>query len=495
MKKGLLIIAIGILFAGCNDFLNESMQGKYSSSTFYKTAEHARLAVTACYEPLAFKSIENNIWVFGDVASDDAVKGGNPGDQSEITYIDQFTVATDNGFLINSWEHYFNGIARTNEVIAKVPLIDMDPDLRDRYVGEALFLRAYYYFNLVNIFGSVPLIVSPVETIDDLYPSLASVEDVYTRIEDDLISASQSLPGNVSSADYGRATKGAAFGLLAKVSLYLEKYTEVLRYVDSLDALGIYSLMPLYRQNFMVDFENNAESVFEIQHLAGQDPMQGSALNQWFAPASENGYYFDVPTQDFVDEFETTGNGIVDPRLDYTVGREGVLWINGEDFNPGWSPTGYLQKKHLQPLSEIPKGTKGDGDLNYTYLRYSDILLMKAEALNELERSDEALLPLNEVRKRARESYLYDPDLAGYGSVPTNLLPDVESLSQSVVRDAIRHERRVELGFEFHRFFDLMRYGRITAEAALSGNGFSYETDRYFPVPQGEIDTNPNITY
>jgi len=495
MKKAPFIIAVGILVSGCDNFLNESLQGEYSSSTFYKTAEHAKLAVTACYEPLAFKSIENNIWVFGDVASDDAVKGGNAGDQSEMTYIDQFTVATDNGFLVNCWEHYFNGIARTNEVIEKVPLIDMDTDLRDRYVGEAKFLRAYYYFNLVNIFGTVPLIISPVETTEDLYPSLSTVDDVYTQIEEDLLSATLSLPATVSSADFGRATKGAAFGMLAKVCLYEEKYSEVLQYIDSLDALGLYSLMPLFKQNFMLDFENNSESVFEVQHLSGQDPMVGSALNQWFAPATENGYYFDVPTQDFVDEFEITGNGIVDPRLDYTVGREGQLWLNGESFDPGWSPTGYLQKKNLQPLSEIPKGTKGDGDLNYTYLRYSDLLLMKAEALNELERSDEALLPLNEVRKRARESFLYDSDLDGYGAVPANLLPDLESTSQSVVRDAIRHERRVELGFEFHRFFDLMRYGRISAEAALSGTGFTYESDRYFPVPQGEIDTNPNISY
>jgi len=134
-----------------------------------------------------------------------------------------------------------------------------------------------------------------------------------------------------------------------------------------------------------------------------------------------------------------------------------------------------------------------DGALNYVYMRYADILLIKAEALNELNRTNEALAPLNAVRKRARESYLYDVDLPGAGAVPTDLLPDIANTGQQGVRIAIRHERRVELGFEFHRFFDLMRYGKVVAEAALEGTGFSYDKNRYFLIPQSELDTNPAI--
>jgi len=118
---------------------------------------------------------------------------------------------------------------------------------------------------------------------------------------------------------------------------------------------------------------------------------------------------------------------------------------------------------------------------------------MKAEALNELSRASEALVPLNVVRKRARESYLHDQDLVGFGVVPIGLLPDVLSTDQQTVREAIRHERRVELGFEFHRYFDLMRYGQSVAEAALIGTGFTYTQFRYFPIPQSELDTNPLI--
>jgi starch-binding outer membrane protein, SusD/RagB family len=203
-----------------------------------------------------------------------------------------------------------------------------------------------------------------------------------------------------------------------------------------------------------------------------------------------NGYGFDVPIQNFVDEFESTDEGISDPRLDYTVGREGQLWIDGTPFDPLWSATGFLQKKHEQPKNEEP--VIGDASLNYVYLRYADILLMKAEALNELGQTDNALVALNAVRKRARESYLYDLDLPGAGAIPEGLLPDASG-AQDQVRDAIRHERRVELGFEFHRYFDLMRYGKVVAEDALAETSFNYENNRYFLIPLSELDANPLI--
>ncbi len=496
MKLRSLIILSGLTITlGCSDFLDEDMQGKYSSATFYKTAEHALLATNACYEPLAFTSIENSIWVFGDVASDDAIKGGIPGDQSEISFIENFETTADNGYVEAIWKHYYNGISRCNEVISKVPEIDMDAISQNKYVSEARFLRAYYYFQLVNIFGEIPLKTEPVKTSEDLHISLSTVEIVYEQIETDLLSAKNGLPANISPANLGRASKGAAFGLLAKAYLFQENYSDALAYVDSLESLNIYGLLDAYKQNFMVDFENNIESVFEIQHLTGKVPFQGSSLNQWFAPQQENGYFFNVPRQNFIDEFEVSPEEVVDPRLDYTVGREGHVWINGEPFSPAWSPTGYIQKKHLQPLDEIDKGNKGNGELNYTFMRYSEILLIKAEALNELGRSLEALNPLNAVRKRARESYLFDEDISGFGTIPDGLLPPIEGASQSELEEAIMHERRVELGFEFHRFFDLMRYGKIIAEDALAYINFNYGTDRYFPIPQSERDINININY
>ncbi len=496
MRKIKLKILTGftlLFLLGCNDFLNTELQGVYTNTSFYQTKDHAIFAINASYEIIAFRNINNNLWVFGDVASDDALKGGNPGDQSDIGFIDEFIITSDNGFIESIWKHYYEGIVRANKVIYHVPEIEMDDELKQRIIGEAKYLRAYFYFHLVNIFGEIPLKTEPAFAADDLHVPVSEVAAIYQQIEQDLADASLVLPVSYSS-EKGRATKGAALGLYAKALMFQKKWPQCLDAIIEMEQLG-YTLMPIYRQNFEVTTENNAESVFEIQHVTDQAPFLGSNLNQWFSPIVENGYFFNAPTQNFVDEFEVTLSGIVDPRLDYTVGREGEKWVNGEDFLPEWSPaTGFLQRKHVQPLAEIGKGTKGDGDLNYTFMRYSEVLLIKAEALNELNRGVEALIPLNEVRERARESYLYDDNLPEFGTIPTDLLPEITSTDQSSLRVSIQHERRVELGFEFHRFYDLMRYGPAIAEEALSDTNFDYATHRYFLIPQSEIDTNNSIS-
>lgn len=483
----LLIIAI----SACTDFLNEELQGVYSNATFYKTEAHAMLAIAGVYNTASFVSTDNDLWVFGDVASDDATKGGLAGDQSDIQFIDEFSYSNNNGSLEKIWRRYYEGISRANYLLYYGPGIDMDTDLKNRILGEAKFLRAYFYFNLVNIFGAIPLKLNPPINPEEINKPKSSTADVYAQIEKDLNEAVAVLETTYTGGDVGRATKGAAWGLLAKTFLYQGKWDNTLTAIASVDALGLYSLQSVYKNNFIDSTQNNSESLFEIQHLSNQLPKLGSHLNQYFSPPKDNGYYFNVPLQNFVDEFEKTAADVFDPRLDYTVGRAGQKWVNGEDFDPTWSPTGYLQKKHVQPLKQEP--IIGDASLNYVYLRYADILLLKAEALNELSRSAEALEPLNAVRKRARECYLYDKDLPAFGAVPINLLPDVVSTNQQTLRDAIRHERRVELGFEFHRYFDLMRYGQSVAEAALAGTGFTYEQNRYFLIPQSELDTNPLI--
>jgi hypothetical protein len=279
--------------------------------------------------------------------------------------------------------------------------------------------------------------------------------------------------------------------LLAKAYLYEKKWDKAAAAAKDLINSNQYSLVPVYNNNYNVNLENNRESVWEVQHLSQQVPFTGNQLNQWFAPRVDGGYGFDAPTQSFVDEFETTPGGVPDPRLDYTIGRDGMPWYNGETFSKDWSPTGYLTKKHQQPLSEIPKSIKGDGSLNYVYIRYADVLLWYAEALNESGQPAQALAPLNEVRKRARESYLYDNSLPGFGTVPEGLLPDVTYTSQIDVRRALQHERRVEFGFEFHRYFDVIRYGEEYANKAMSNSPqFNYSIHKTFPIPQSERDRN-----
>ncbi len=492
MKKfNRIIFVFSLILSGaCADFLEEELVGTYSNATFYKTDTHALLAVNGIYNIVSFISTDNALWVFGDVASDDAVKGGQAGDQSDIQFLEEFNYSNNNGYLEKMWQHYYEGISRANYLLYYGKDIEMNPELNARLLGEAKFLRAYFYFNLVNIFGEIPLKTNPPLNEGEINKPKSTVEAIYAQIEQDLSEAVLVLEVSYTGGDIGRATKGAAYGLLAKAHLYQGDWAAALEAIEAVDALGIYELQTLYKNNFIDSTQNNTESLFEIQHLSGQSPKLGSHLNQWMGPLVYNGYGFNVPTQSFVDEFEQTEAGVYDPRLDYTVGREGQLWIDGQPFDPAWSSTGFLQKKHEQPKSEEP--IIGDASLNYVYLRYADILLMKAEALNELDRTAEALIPLNQVRKRARESYLYDLSLTGSGSIPEGLLPDVAG-GQQQVREAIRHERRVELGFEFHRYFDLMRYGLAVAEEALSETNFNYSANRYFQIPLSEIDTNPAI--
>jgi len=493
MKK-ILFIPVAVMLFSCNDFLDEELQGRYTSQTFYQTSDQAVAAVTSAYNSLLFNNTNNSLWVFGDVASDDAVKGSLPGDQIDIQYIDQFNVLSSNSQLLKIWQSYYEGISRANNALYYIPGISMNGELKARLLAESKFLRAYFYFNLTNIFGAIPIKLRPPLSQEDINVPLNSVENVYGQIEKDLKEAIAVLPAEYSSNETGRVTKGAALGMLAKVYLFEKKYDLVISSVISLDSLGLYGLVPLYRQNFEATGQNNQEDVFMIHHIRGSDPSLGNYLNQYFGPRGQDsiynfGYAFDAPVQNLVDEFEVTGEGIPDPRLDYSIGRPGTKWINGENYKPTWSPTTYLNKKHIQPFSEV-SGAFADGYLGYVYLRYADILLMKAEALNELGRTAEALVPLNAVRKRARESYLNDVNLPGYGTVPADLLPDVPLGSQQAVRNAIRHERRVELALEFHRYFDLMRYGKEAAEAALSGTNFNYENNRYVPIPLLETENN-----
>jgi hypothetical protein len=486
-----LLLLLSFSITGCKKYITKDIVGQYPEGDFYKTSAQAVLAINASYQPLAFTTSNNNrLWVFGDVASDDAAKGGNPGDQADIEFIDQFNINSTNGNLAALWSLLYDGITRCNIVLDKVPAIQMDAALQTRILGEAKFLRAWYYFELTNVFGEVPVVLAPLRA-DELQIAQSSVQQIFeTVIEPDLTAAAAALPQLYAGADVGRATSGAAESLLAKAYLFQAKWDKAAVAAGKIVNSNIYDLVPLYTQNFNAAFKNNKESVFEVQHLTGQDPKLGNELNQYFAPQVDGGYYFNAPTQNFVDEFEKTISDVSDPRLDYTVGRDSTPWFNNRLFDKAWSPaTGYLTRKHQQPLSEVPN--KSDGNLNYMAIRFADVLLWYAEALNESGNSTDALAPLNRVRKRARESYLHDASLAGYPNIPAGLLPDITSNSQADIRQAIQHERRVELGFEFHRYFDIIRWGNVYAANAFRDKpDFNYALNKYFPIPQIERDRN-----
>jgi hypothetical protein len=187
------------------------------------------------------------------------------------------------------------------------------------------------------------------------------------------------------------------------------------------------------------------------------------------------------PTQSLVDNFESN-----DPRLDLTIARTGQPYFDSE-FQTSWSTTGYLSKKHVQPISEVPSTTKNDGNLNFEAIRFADVLLIKAEALNELGQSSAALVPLNRIRDRARRNFS--------GTAPAGLLPALTTTDQSALRTAIRRERRSELALEFQRFLDVIRYGQAYAEAAIrpGAPNFNYTTNKFFPIPQTEINVSGGL--
>ncbi|MBI9066765.1 MAG: RagB/SusD family nutrient uptake outer membrane protein [Salinivirgaceae bacterium] len=481
LPSKLLLVFTLVLSSACTDFLTEDLKGEFSTDIFYKNESQAIQAMNGTYQGITFSRFDNAMWVFGDVASEDAVKGGNPGDQSEITYIDEFNTDATNGISTNYWSFAYEAIARANNLIANIAEVPMDEILKSRIVGEAKFIRGYTYFNLVNIFGKVPLKLLPQLTQEAIHVPLSDVAGIYNQIENDLVDAAAVLPVSYSASEIGRVTKGAALAMLGKINMYQGNWHAAIGYFQQMEDLGIYKLLPNYADNFKLANENSSESIFEIQHLTGQNPFTGCALNQWFAPAQEGGYYFNAPTQSLVDAFEKSTTGEVDPRLDASIGRDGQPWLNGDLFSASWSPTGFLTKKHQQPLSEISSSLKGDGDLNYIYLRYADVLLMKAEAFNETNKNDSAIVNINKVRQRALASFS--------GTPPADLLTDVVTSDQNLLRIAIQKERRVELAQEFHHYFDLMRWGKSVAEAAL-GPDFNYETNRYQPIPQAEIDAN-----
>lgn len=486
-----VIAMISILTNSCSDFLQEDLTGIYSSETFFSQPEHAILGINAAYNCLLSTQSGNKPWIFGDVASDDAASG-NAGDFPSVDNIDKFNIFSDNGALFPFWELYYEGITRCNRVLEKVPGIVMNENAKNVILGEAYFLRAYFYFNLTNVFGNIPYI-DKIKAPSELNIPKTDHKTILSYIGQDCEKAVNLLPVSHNTANVGRATKGAAYALWAKSLLFREDWNLAAEKALEVTTMG-YSLMPDYRNNFDLAFENNVESIFEIQQQGETSSPTGNAYGQWFAPRAGGigGYAFNTPTQNFVDEFEKSGE-YVDYRLNLTIVQDQEAW-GDTTFLANWSATGYVNKKYNVEFSTIkqdesngPRQFVSDTDLNFTPIRYAEILLILAEALNESDQTSEAVQYINLVRERARNSH---PDLA---SLPPDLLAPIPlAVSKLDLRDAIRHERRVELGFEFHRYFDIIRYGESYANLVFQDDeNFNYAKHKFFPIPQKELDINP----
>lgn len=481
--KYIPIILLIVAVTSCSeDFLDKSPLDTINTENFYQTEEDAIVAINGAYQPLQWPKLYNmRMWTSDIMAGNSIVGAGGGDDGRETQDMSNFVTATDNPGVLDLFRGPSPGILRSNVILQKVPEMDIDEQVKNQVLGEAHFLRGLYYFILVRYFGDVPLITEPQEPGDDLRLVRTPKAEVYALIISDLTAAMEMLPlkSAYSSNDLGRATKGAATGLLAKVYLTLGDWEQVVSLASQVEAMG-YSLNLNYADNFDVNNENSVESLFEVQYVgdAGEDfwgnENQASWLSTFQGPRNSGmvagGWGWNQPTQEFVDSYEAG-----DLRKDATIFYEGCPDFDGMEYDPAYSSTGYNVRKFLVTKAVSP--TYDNSPKNFPVLRFADVLLMKAEALNNLGRTDEAESPLNRVRTRAG-------------------LVAVSDLSQAEMKEVILHERRMELAFEGQRWFDLIRVdnGQWGLDFLHSiGKLNATEKHLLFPIPLKEIESNPNL--
>jgi hypothetical protein len=472
-----LTVTLAVTFSGCETFLDKEPQGDLTQNTFPVSASDALLATNATYATLRNVGYHSGTFPILDIMSDDARKGSNPNDQaSTIGPYDNFGFTTTGSELASWWATLYEGIKRTNVVIEKVPGIEMDATLKSRYIAEAKFLRGLYYFDLVRAWGGVPLVTA-------LNPPIklerSSKEDIYKQIEEDLLAAITDLTEktDIPPAELGRATKGAAKALLAKVYLFKGDFPNAEKYAMEIINSEIYGLEPDFINANGVNGEHGIESVFEIGALGVEAEAGNQYANvQGVRGTPNRGWGFNRPAPDLRNSFEAG-----DPRLKGTIidlgdVLDGVV-IAGDGLTPDVTTdangnileTECYNRKVWTPGNDVPS----QWNHNRRILRYADVLLMAAEALNENNKPGEALIYLNKVRERARQG---DP----------SILPDVTTTDKTELRNKILTERRHELAMEGHRFWDLVRTGK--AADVLGPLGFKTGQHELLPIPQSEID-------
>lgn len=471
LAGGVILPAVLLISACGKSFLDVPPQGQQPSEQFWKNEGDATKAVNAIYANLReWKQVGFASIAVESLGSDDTEKGSSASDATLLNKYDDFTVTATEGQIQDFWKAQYQEINFCNQVLDNVPGIKMDDALKTRYLAEAKFVRAYAYFRLVRAFGDVPLRLKLPVGAEDYNMARTPKAEVWAAIEKDLTDAAAVLPPSYGAADLGRATKGAALSLHAKVAMYQNKWADVLNYTNQAMGLG-YTLFPNFEQLFRIPNENSKESVFEIQCKLILDSKDASNSQysqiQGVRGVVGGGWGFNVPTQDLVKEFEPN-----DPRLGGTIIFRGETTAEG-DFIPVVGDNPMYNKKSYVPFRLFVTGYTEGADQNIRVIRYSEVLLMNAEAANELGNSAQALQSLNAVRARARQG---NP----------NILPDVTATDKAALRNAIWHERRVELAMENDRFFDVIRQGR--GAAVFGPKGFKAGRNELWPVPQNEID-------
>lgn len=422
-------------------------------------------------------------FIFAEIPSDNSytVTSGE-----RLNEFNDFTLISDNQHIQSYWLSTYRSIARCNIVLSRAAGVKLTDATRNRYYAEVRFLRALTYFNAVRIWGDVPLVTGEIESIPDAYKfGRTPAAQVYELIEQDLAFAEQYLPVTQTGTNLGRATKGAATALLGKVLLTQKKYQLAADKLQALATGNTYSLLPVYANIFLPTNELNNEIIFAARYTKGALGL-GSAFTTWFMPAygstqstallgaAYTGQQFNTVDQDLIAAFTASGSTDVRAATSYVLPAGAATTL------------GYYTRKYIDTPTSAT-----DAENDWIVLRHADVLLMYSEALNEAGGpTAPALTAINQVIRRSRNLPVNTPNA-------TVDLP--ASTSQTTLRSRLELERRLELNFEGHRWFDLVRTNRAipVMNDFFTRNNSSIRVDQndlLFPLPVQEIQTNPALT-
>jgi hypothetical protein len=443
----------------CHDELLQEPITEKVTTNFYSTEIEIEEAIIGVYAALQEDGLYNAyLTVLGEIPSDNTFDEVPANDDGNYGQLDEFTVISSNAIISGTWQDSYVAIQRANVVLNRIEDVGFeDETVKNSRKGEMRFIRALLYFNLVRIYGDVPLVVEEAEDVNDYFGQGRTSEDeVYTQIKEDLTEAIELLPLTVS--EQGRVTRGAAQALLGKVLLTLQNFSQAEVYLQNVVSSGSYSLVSKPDLVFGVENENNQEIIFAVQFASGVNGnSEGSDAFRLFSPSgtvsSAKGH--NLPTKSLYALY-----------TDEDLRKETYLGVTSEGI------------PYSKKLSE-PSTTSSDGGSDCIVLRYADVLLMLAEVKNELGNTSEAASYLNMIRERAG-------------------LSAVEVSSQSDLRDAIELERRLELIGEGHHWFDLLRTDKAieVMNSWFNSENKNITIDDHnllMPIPQDQIDTDPAI--
>ncbi len=491
-KIVVILLLLGTLLISCNEFLDIKPTTTLNTGNAFNSAEDLNNALAGAYRAFYYEYYQWDNVLLGDVRSDNAYSGG--GGDAPILQYDELKIAVGNNRMYENWSQLYIGIGRCNVIIAKLNEIN-DPELdknnlRQEIIGQASFLRAFHYYQLVKAYGGVPIELNS-NSADPSKTNLprSTEAQVYDRIENDLLVAVNNLPdsyGEDNSINKVRATKGAANALLAKISAQRSDrdYSKVIQYCNAvINSPAGYELMANYADLFDGSNYMNQESILEVSFMGDNSDVSNWAVQLFIAP--EDGWQkYCVPSKDLVSAY-TSENDFV--RMDANI----VFWDNLDWADENWNPCGDLSVSVPFNYKQKHPNEWNSGDHPYL-LRLDDIILLKAEALNETGDINGAATLVNQIRNRV-------------GLVP------VIATSHDQMKHVILNERRLELAFEGQRWDDLVRSGEIVTvmnslnevkytcgdgnqSAPIAINYGMTESKILCPIPQQEMDANPKLT-